>query len=167
MKALSNEEYKNVQILANTGYQEAIDFMSLFERFESIEDVRNEAPELLKAVIAKYDDGQKSFEDITFYKCKHLQQDKLCAIYETRPEFCRDFPATPWCEIPEGCGFYGWQFQLREEVIRSVRLKKEELIALYADMKIAPDAEKEKFRPRIEELETYVKSFSKFGSENW
>ncbi|MCA9245781.1 MAG: YkgJ family cysteine cluster protein [Planctomycetales bacterium] len=44
-------------------------------------------------------------EDDTWYllvhtKCKHLQDDNLCGIYETRPQICRDY-TTANCEYED------------------------------------------------------------------
>lgn len=33
-------------------------------------------------------------------KCEHLQRDGNCAIYENRPQICRDY-SNDWCELDE------------------------------------------------------------------
>ncbi len=49
-----------------------------------------------------------STEDGTWYilvhtKCKHLRDDNLCGIYETRPQICRDY-TTDNCEYERRLG---------------------------------------------------------------
>jgi Fe-S-cluster containining protein len=39
-------------------------------------------------------------------KCQHLTDEGLCAIYDSRPQVCRDFPVHPSNLRRLNCGFY-------------------------------------------------------------
>jgi Fe-S-cluster containining protein len=58
--------------------------------------------------VAIYFDGDEWMVQLET-TCRFLQDDKRCAIYETRPEICREFDETS-CEVnaeEEGTTFYG------------------------------------------------------------
>jgi Fe-S-cluster containining protein len=40
-----------------------------------------------------------------WYTCRNLQEDGLCAVYETRPAMCREYPYGDQCMFP-GCPMY-------------------------------------------------------------
>lgn len=59
-------------------------------------------------------------EDDTWYllvhtRCKHLQQDNMCGIYETRPQICRDY-TTENCEYDD-TWVYDRYFETPEQVV--------------------------------------------------
>ena len=141
-KILGEKEYENLQTLAKNGYQNALDFLKIFEPLETF-------------------DGKVSL------KCIHLNEQKLCSVYENRPDFCREYPVNPWVELPDGCGFSGWIFQQRETIMKNVRRQKEMLIALNAELKIAKDDDKEKIEKIIQKLEASIRTFAKYGADNW
>lgn len=49
-------------------------------------------------------------------RCPHLTPDKICGIYENRPEDCKNYPTdADW--VPTGCTAGGW---FNEEVLNSL-----------------------------------------------
>ncbi len=45
---------------------------------------------------------------VVFYHCRNLGADRRCQIYEDRPSFCRDYPASPMALLVKGCGYQSW-----------------------------------------------------------
>lgn len=75
-------------------------------------------------------------ENIVFYRCRYQTEDNKCGVWEDRPQFCRDYPDTPFVVMAPGCAFEPWAkackekyFDLKGEVERLKGLK-EELQAL-------------------------------------
>jgi Fe-S-cluster containining protein len=46
--------------------------------------------------------------DLVFYHCRYLQSDDTCGVYEDRPQFCRDYPDSPFMVFAPGCAFEDW-----------------------------------------------------------
>lgn len=46
------------------------------------------------------------FANDTNARCKHLNKDNTCAIYDERPQICKDYPKD-WSKslLTKGCGF--------------------------------------------------------------
>lgn len=141
-KELSLHEYKVIKELALKGDKNSQFFMESFEKI-----------------------SEKDSKSI--YKCKHLTNENLCEIYDIRPQFCRDFPSTPFIKIPDGCGFYGWLFIEREKITKKIRHKKEILIELNAEYKFASNHDKMRIKKSIENIENQIKIYDKYGSSNW
>jgi Fe-S-cluster containining protein len=57
-------------------------------------------PELARYPYARRDGGKLVLRLLASRDCRHLARDKRCAIYEIRPDSCRDFPPGS-----EGCLF--------------------------------------------------------------
>jgi Fe-S-cluster containining protein len=51
---------------------------------------------------------------LVYTKCKHLRDDNLCGIYETRPQVCRDY-STDKCEY-EDDWVYDHYFETAEQI---------------------------------------------------
>ena len=71
-------------------------------------------------------------EDIVFYHCRYLGEDNSCTVHEDRPQFCRDYPDTPYVVMAPGCAFEPWAArckttmdEMRTEVARLKDLKDE------------------------------------------
>jgi hypothetical protein len=47
-------------------------------------------------------------QDIVFYHCRYQTADNKCGVWEDRPQFCRDYPDTPFVVMAPGCAFEGW-----------------------------------------------------------
>lgn len=101
-------------------------------------------------------------------KCEHIDENNLCKIYDNRAEFCKNFPASPWEEVPQGCGYEGWLFKKREEKKQYIRKLKEKILSYEIIIKETSDAEKvERIVKIIQKTERIIKRYSKYGSENW
>lgn len=73
-----------------------------------------------------------SSQDVVFYHCRYQTEDNRCGVWEDRPQFCRDYPDTPFVVMAPGCAFEGWGkackekfYTLKEEVSRLKELKSE------------------------------------------
>ena len=68
--------------------------------------------------VSVYRDGDGEWSVVFETRCRHLQDDLLCGVYEDRPEICRDFDNTT-CEVnaPEG----GLTFATPEEFLDYLR----------------------------------------------
>ena len=113
--------YEELKKLAAEGHQGAIDFLSIFVPYKSIEEARKVEPEVVENIIKhQKEDGKYNEANLTFYGCKYLGKDNLCTRYESRLDLCKHCPSTPWSIVPPGCGFEGWLFWQREEIKKIV-----------------------------------------------
>lgn len=85
----------------------------------------------LKAA-AKLTDFQNPERDLVFYQCRYQTDDNRCGVWEDRPQFCRDYPDTPFVVMAPGCAFEPWAMackdkyqQLKDEVKQLKGLKEE------------------------------------------
>ncbi|MEW5820265.1 MAG: YkgJ family cysteine cluster protein, partial [Cyanobacteriota bacterium] len=122
--AINRNSYERIKEMSAKGISEAVDFLSIFEPYESVDDAKNVVAEhveqLQKLVGYRYD-------NLTLYHCKYITENNLCSIYERRPKVCMDAPNEAWAIIPPGCGYYGWLFELREHAKKYVRALKQYL----------------------------------------
>lgn len=166
--ATTDTPYTEIKKMAEEGDQGALDFLDTFEPFANIEEARKVAPDVVNNIIEKYEEDNKSTENITFYTCKHLREDNLCGRYDDRKTLCRHFPASPWAIVPPGCGFEGWLFLKREEIKQKIRKVKEELIELQLlKTKVKDDATLKKISAVEENMYKSINTYKKYGSENW
>ncbi|MEM0950811.1 MAG: YkgJ family cysteine cluster protein [Cyanobacteria bacterium P01_H01_bin.74] len=162
---------KKLMEMAENGEKEAIDFLSVFKPYKSIEDAREVVPEQVKQVLEVVEKRKDmSVEDLTFYYCEHVSPEGVCTIYERRPRCCREAPNNGWSAMPPGCGFEGWQFEQREKQRRLVRDMKR---SVYALEQLSPDGVHHPIRPdtKLEDLnqlmEERLKPWLQFGAANW
>ncbi len=81
---------------------------------------------------------------------------------------CENFrPMSIWEKMPDGCGFEGWLFQVRESVKQKIRVQKEELILLEIALKTLKCEPLKKAQARIEEIKMNILVYSEHDSENW
>lgn len=102
---------------AEAGDQFAIDFLSIFVPFESIEEAKKvniNNVERSLAICEKPNSKVKK-EELVFYRCKHLLDNNLCSNHENRPELCRSFPDSPFLVVPKGCVYENWVAECREK----------------------------------------------------
>jgi Fe-S-cluster containining protein len=161
---------KNLLRMAAQGEQEAIDFLEIFEPFDSIEDARAMDPDQVEQVInlIKSRDDM-DLADLTFYHCRYVTQDGLCSIYERRPRCCREAPYHGWAAMPPGCGYEGWQFQQREKHKRMVRDLKTELYT-FAQMALEredPAQALTELRSLKATVEEKLKPGKRYGADFW
>jgi Fe-S-cluster containining protein len=162
--------YKKLLEMVEQGEKEAIDFLEIFEPYPSVEEARKVVPEQVEhvlEVVNKRDD--MNIEDVTFYRCRYINDQNLCTIYERRPRCCRDAPRHGWSAMPPGCGFEGWQFEMREKQKKLIRELKESLHImemLSPDGKRMPtrDVPLDDLRQVVEEK---IKPWKRFGADYW
>lgn len=161
--------YSELKEKAESGDKGAIDFLSLFVPYNSIEAARKVDAATVDNIINRLkSDGNFDENNITFYGCKYLQDNNLCGRYETRLDLCRHCPSTPWSIVPPDCGFEGWLFWQREEAKQKVRKSKEELCELKL---LRMRAKNEDTIKKIDAIEQKILKginlYKKYGSENW
>lgn len=89
---------------------------------------------------------------------------RLCAHCD---ECNGKLPTSPWDEMPNNCGFNGWLFQRREEIMQKVRKLKEELILIEIALKTLSGEPLTRAKARVEEIKNVIHTYSKYGSKNW
>lgn len=161
--------YSELKKMCENGDKGAVDFLSIFEPYPSIEDAKKVSAETVENVINSLKlDGNYNEKDMTFYKCKYLDDNNLCTRYEDRLLLCKHFPASPWAIVPPGCGFEGWLFMKREEAKQKIRKVKEELLELQLLKKktVSPEILL-KITAVEKKMLNSVELYKKYGSENW
>lgn len=88
---------------AEGGDNFAKQFLSIFIPYSSKEEARKVYPEYIALLEENKED------EVYFYHCPKLTEDKRCSDYENRPQICRDFPDNPLTLLPVSCGFCGWK----------------------------------------------------------
>ena len=162
------QTYEEVKELASKGHEGAIDFLKLFEPYQSIEEARKIDAAAVDNVIRLHKLDGKYNENLKFYHCRFIRDDNLCGNYENRPTLCNHFPSTPWAIVPPECGFEGWLFWRREEIKQQIRKEKEELIELeLLKQKTRDEKTIEKIALVEQKLQRNIDMYKKYGSENW
>lgn len=164
--SLSYDELKQME---QDGDKGAVDFLSLFVPYDSIESARNVDAGVVDNIINRLkSDGSFNEKEITFYGCKYLQDNNLCSRYETRLDLCKHCPSTPWSIVPPGCGFEGWLFWQREEIKQKIRKSKEELLELkLLRMRTKDENTLQKINIVEHKIQRGIDFYKKYGSENW
>lgn len=101
---------------AAAGEEFARNFLSIFEPYPSHEAAKAVVPGLAERTLqaaAKSADFNGP-EDVVFYRCRNLLPNNLCGVHEDRPQFCRDYPDTPFVVMAPGCAFEDWGQQCRQ-----------------------------------------------------
>ncbi|MDX2085035.1 MAG: YkgJ family cysteine cluster protein [Candidatus Melainabacteria bacterium] len=102
---------------AAQGDEFARGFFSLMEAYPSHEAAQAVVPGLVERTLkaaAKSDKFPNPELDVVFYHCRYLQADNRCGVYEDRPQFCRDYPDTPFVVMAPGCAFEDWGASCRQ-----------------------------------------------------
>lgn len=161
--------YAELKQMEQDGDKGAVDFLSLFVPYDSIESARNVDAGVVDNIINRLkSDGSFDENEITFYGCKYLQDDNLCSRYETRLDLCKHCPSTPWSIVPPGCGFEGWLFWQREEIKQKIRKSKEELLELkLLRMRTKDENTLQKIDIVEHKIQRGIDFYKKYGSENW
>lgn len=161
--------YKKLVEMQQAGDQGAIDFLSIFEPYPSIEAAREVSAKVVDNII-KYlsSDNNYNESEMTLYKCKYISDDNLCTKYEDRLLLCKHFPSSPWAIVPPGCGYEGWLFMKREEIKQKVRKIKEELIELnlLKSKSTSPDTLL-KIAAVENKMHKIIEMYKKHGSDCW
>jgi Fe-S-cluster containining protein len=161
--------YEKLKEMAKEGNKGAIDFLSIFVPYESIEAARKVDNATVENIINLLKaDNNYNENNTTFYHCKYLRDDNLCSNYENRPTLCMHFPSTPWAIVPPNCGFEGWLFWKREEIKQNVRKEKEELLELKLLKKRTKDPNTlQKIELVEQKIERNINLYEKYGSKDW
>lgn len=161
--------YAELKQMEQDGDKGAVDFLSLFVPYDSIESARNVDAGVVDNIINRLkSDGSFDEKKITFYGCKYLQDNNLCSRYETRLDLCKHCPSTPWSIVPPGCGFEGWLFWQREEIKQKIRKSKEELLELkLLRMRTKDENTLQKINIVEHKIQRSIDFYKKYGSENW
>lgn len=161
--------YAELKQMEQDGDKGAVDFLSLFVPYDSIESARNVDAGVVDNIINRLkSDGSFDENEITFYGCKYLQDNNLCSRYETRLDLCKHCPSTPWAIVPPGCGFEGWLFWQREEIKQKIRKSKEELLELkLLRMRTKDENTLQKIDIVEHKIQRGIDFYKKYGSENW
>lgn len=161
--------YAKLKQMAQEGDEGAIDFLSIFEPYESVEAARNVHADVVDNIINLLsEDGNYNEKEMTFYCCKHLLDNNLCSNYENRPALCRHCPSNPWVIVPPGCGFEGWLFMKREEDKQKVRKAKEELLELkLLRSRTTSEDAIAKIDLVAQKIQRNIDMYKKYGSQNW
>lgn len=161
--------YAELKQMEQDGDKGAVDFLSLFVPYDSIEAARNVDAGVVDNIINRLkSDGSFDENEITFYGCKYLQDNNLCSRYETRLDLCKHCPSTPWSIVPPGCGFEGWLFWQREEIKQKIRKSKEELLELkLLRMRTKDENTLQKINIVEHKIQRGIDFYKKYGSENW
>ncbi len=100
---------------AAQGDETSRDFLSVFVPHASHQAARAFYPEdpshidrVLAMVTQQKTRAAMQAQQVVFYHCRNLGADRRCQIYEDRPAFCRDYPASPMALLVKGCGYQSW-----------------------------------------------------------
>lgn len=160
--------YQELLKMAEEGDESAKDFLSIFEPYSSPNAAREMDKLIVDNVFDRIETMVEEHPEITFYKCKHIQDNNLCGRYETRPELCGRFPTSPWSIIPPGCGYEGYLFQCREEIKQKIRKYKEDILEFEARLKTEQNPEtKAKLESATEKMKNIITHYAKYGSADW
>lgn len=169
--ATTYHSHKKLLEMAEKGEAEAIDFLSIFKPYDSIEDARLVEPEQVKQVLEVVDKrDDMDVNELTFYHCDHVSPEGMCTIYERRPRCCQQTPENGWSAMPPGCGFEGWQFEQREKQRRMVRDLK---TSVYIMEQLSPDGVHHPLRSEttLQELSDMMhektKPWHRYGAKDW
>ncbi len=86
----------------------------------------------------KLDDFENNEDDVVFYHCQYLQADNKCGIHEDRPQFCRDYPDTPFVVMSPNCAYVPWAKACKKkyyELKDNVEDLQQQKMALEQDLK--------------------------------
>lgn len=103
--ACSEFSYSQLKEKAGKGDVFANQFLSIFIPYEKDRKPEDVFPDYVKLLKQKIPHE----ENVYFYYCPKLGEDKLCSDYENRPDICRDFPNNPLALLPYSCGFKPWK----------------------------------------------------------
>ena len=160
--------YSDLLKMAQENDEGAKEFLRVFEPYLSIQAAKDAHPEIVENILGTLRNSDSDINQTTFYKCKYIQDNNLCGIYENRPELCERFPTSPWSVVPPGCGYEGYMFQCREEIKQDIRKHKETLLEFEAELKTEQSQERKlKLESAIEKIKSIISHYVKYGSENW
>lgn len=102
---------------AKNGDDFARGFLSIMVPYPSHAAARAVVPSLVEKTLNAAAKSEKfqTEADVVFYACRYLTKNNKCGVYEDRPQFCRDYPDSPFLVMASGCAFEGWSNQCRSK----------------------------------------------------
>lgn len=163
--------YKKLLEFVEQGEKEAIDFLEIFEPYPNIEEAKKVVPDQVEQVlrVVSYREDM-NVDEVTFYRCRYINDQNLCTVYERRPRCCREAPRHGWSLMPPGCGFESWLFDQREKQKRLVRELKESLYLMETmspDGKTMPTREGVTLDELRHVINEKIKPWKRFGADYW
>ena len=154
--------------LANIGDKGAINFLKLFLPYDNIEEVKSVDSVAVDNII-ELNKIKYGSETVTyFYRCRYLNDDNTCKVYEMRPNLCREYPKSPFTVVPENCGYIGYLFESMEDVKKNVRKMKEELLDIALIKENSTNANEIKKYENIEsKYLTIINKYEPYGAKHW
>lgn len=131
--ACSEFSPEELKLKAENGDNFAKQFISIFIPYESKEEARKIYPEYIQMLEENKEDN------VYFYHCPKLTEDKRCSDYENRPQICRDFPDNPLSILPKSCGYKKWKEEIEpvtlmlHSMIEIVQYYKENICKYFQD----------------------------------
>lgn len=160
--------YKESRLMAFRGDEYAKEFLKMFTPYNSVEEARNAAPDVVDKILEELDENEILREEVTFYKCKYLLDNNMCSIYEERPSICVHYPQNAWTITPPGCGYTTWLYLKQEEYKEKVRKAKEEYLELQLMKKKTTDEVVLKKISSVEnKINNTIYQFAEYGANNW
>ena len=123
---------------AANGDEFARGFFSIMVPYSSHQEAEQVVPGIVERTL-KAAQKQEEFttsDDVVFYQCRYQTADNKCGVWEDRPQFCRDYPDTPFVVMAPGCAFEPWAAACKEKYnamkaeVAKLKEMKEELTAL-------------------------------------
>ncbi len=163
--ATTKDTYQELLKKRENGDSSAIDFLSIFVPFASIEEARKESAETVDNILNR---TSQKLEDITFYKCKYIRDDNKCGDYEHRPLLCKLSPFSAWSIVPPNCGFETWLNEQKEHKIKEIKHQKDNLTELNELLTLAQNQHQiDEINKRIETTKEILNFYEKYGASEW
>jgi len=160
--------YDELLELIKNGDESAISFLKIFEPYSSTEEAKKVSSKTVENITEHAKLTGKNPDKIKFYRCKHIQDNNLCGMYEQRKEICDRFPSTAWAVTPPGCGFESWLAEKRDEIIEKIRRHKKTRLELEAAIEKSSDSDKiNQYEKGIEKINFIINAYDKYGSKDW
>jgi Fe-S-cluster containining protein len=107
---------KDLLAMAAAGDETARDFLNVFIPHANHAAAKAFYPEdpshidrVLEMVLARNTSVALTPEEVVFFHCRYLDEERRCQVYEDRPQFCRSYPASPMAITVKGCGYNSWK----------------------------------------------------------
>lgn len=160
--------YEQLQREAEEGLQSAIDFLTIFRKYESYNEAYKVNPKHVENITKTMQEVHGKDFLPQFYYCIYLNKDNSCQIYQNRYELCKRAPASPWMIMAPECGYNDWLKEQRAKHMKYV-IDLKEIVTILKDYpfdyfvkskgKIAGQL--------IQEYQEVIDSYKKYGAENW
>ena len=103
--------------------------------------------------------------ETNIFSCKFLK-DNICTNPQ-KPEICRNYPKSPFVELPEECTCTGKIFIEKEKIMQKIRKLKEEIIYYDAIAAISTKKEQNQIQKLILSHQKHINKYKEYGSNDW